>query len=419
MTGSVPPASNWDTAVSNADASAALALSTSHRRIRGVLHRLLRPSLDRQSAYNSALLIEFVGVRDDLAAQLATARDAWSEVASQLEPLRRGRDGEDAHFGAIEESLTHHHEVIARMDAVLERHEGLFQALSERLDEAVENIEATRRQAFARLHDEVGAIREELSLVADALADHRNAPHLGVTDVSGGERPRDADLVAERYAAVQAAFRGPREQIIERARPYAERIATVNSGARVLDIGYGRGELLEVLHDAGISAYGIDTQSTSADALRAKGLDVRLADAHTHLRGLRPGSLRAITAIHVVEHLAVGELVAVLKAAFDALEHGGMLLMETPNPDNVLVASSRFHLDPTHRVPVPSALLELLVGEQGFEAVTVDFPARADDAVLVAALASQAESGDLRALVDELNRKLFAPPDYLLTATRP
>jgi hypothetical protein len=46
-----------------------------------------------------------------------------------------------------------------------------------------------------------------------------------------------------------------------------------------------------------------------------------------------------------------------------------LLLLETPNPDNVLVGSSSFYLDPTHRHPIPSPLLRLIVEFAKFDVI--------------------------------------------------
>jgi O-antigen chain-terminating methyltransferase len=41
--------------------------------------------------------------------------------------------------------------------------------------------------------------------------------------------------------------------------------------------------------------------------------------------------------------------------------------METPNPENVIVATQTFWLDPTHVRPLPPALLEVVVIDAGLE----------------------------------------------------
>ena len=57
------------------------------------------------------------------------------------------------------------------------------------------------------------------------------------------------------YFAFENAFRGSEEEIMNRQRRYIEYFR-MDSGAKVLDIGCGRGEFLELMRNEGIFAYG-------------------------------------------------------------------------------------------------------------------------------------------------------------------
>ena len=48
-----------------------------------------------------------------------------------------------------------------------------------------------------------------------------------------------------------------------------------------------------------------------------------------------------------------------------------MLILETPNPANLLVAAERFYLDPTHRNPLPSELTAYLMQSRGFADIEI------------------------------------------------
>ena len=53
------------------------------------------------------------------------------------------------------------------------------------------------------------------------------------------------------------------------------------------------------------------------------------------------------------------------------LRPGGLAIFETPNPENVLVGSNFFYLDPTHHHPLPSELMQFLFESRGFDRVEV------------------------------------------------
>lgn len=186
---------------------------------------------------------------------------------------------------------------------------------------------------------------------------------------------------------------------------------------RVLDVGPGRGEWLALLAEAGVAAAGVDDNAGMVERLRARGFDIAHADAIDHLGGLAPGSLEAVTAFHVVEHLDLGPLLGLLAAARCALRPGGLLVAETPNPTNLVMGACNFHIDPTHRTPVPPAQLEFLVGAVGFAGVEiVALHPKAD--VDLSGLRLDGVSAEASAAVAlALQKGLFGPQDYAVIAT--
>jgi SAM-dependent methyltransferase len=63
----------------------------------------------------------------------------------------------------------------------------------------------------------------------------------------------------------------------------------------VLDIGCGRGELLDLLAEVGVPAGGVDLDASMLARCEAKGLDVELGDAVAVLDAVDKGSLGAVT----------------------------------------------------------------------------------------------------------------------------
>ena len=89
------------------------------------------------------------------------------------------------------------------------------------------------------------------------------------------------------------------------------------------------------------------------------------------MRSLPDGSVAAVTGFHIVEHVRIDALVSLLDEVKRVLRPGGLVIFETPNPENVLVGSNFFYLDPTHHHPLPSELMEFLFDSRGFERVEV------------------------------------------------
>jgi len=85
-------------------------------------------------------------------------------------------------------------------------------------------------------------------------------------------------------------------------------------------------------------------------------------------------------------------------------------VLETPNPDNVIVASRTFFLDPTHRHVLPHAYTEFLLEHVGFrDTEVVPLNPNKEATPLVADPPSTAEA---------INALLYGPQDYAAMGTK-
>ena len=141
----------------------------------------------------------------------------------------------------------------------------------------------------------------------------------------------------------------------------------------MVDVGCGRGELLDLLRDAGIEAHGVDVDEAMVERAREKGHRVESADAVEYLERQADDSLGAITAIHVVEHLPYERLLRLLELARAKLRADGLLVAETVNPHS-LQAFKTFWTDLTHRAPIFPEVAAALATIQGFGSVRVIYP---------------------------------------------
>jgi len=139
----------------------------------------------------------------------------------------------------------------------------------------------------------------------------------------------------------------------------------------LLDLGCGRGEFLELMKQNGVAARGVDSDHESVSLCRQKGLAVEQSDLFAHLAAQPEQTLDGIFAAHVVEHLPAARLPELLSLAARALERGGLLAIETPNPDCLAIFATNFYIDPTHLQPIPAAQLHFYLQENGFGAIEV------------------------------------------------
>ena len=96
---------------------------------------------------------------------------------------------------------------------------------------------------------------------------------------------------------------------------WPEYVPLLAGAAPVLDLGCGRGELLEALRDAGVEARGVDADPAMVAACRRLGLAADVDDALEALRARSTGSLGGVTAIHIFEHLTAAVWMSVVEAA--------------------------------------------------------------------------------------------------------
>jgi SAM-dependent methyltransferase len=208
------------------------------------------------------------------------------------------------------------------------------------------------------------------------------------------------------YFAFESRMRGSVEAIRERQRRYVE---DFREAGPVLDVGCGRGELLQLLREAAVDARGIDADADMVAYARGEGLDVEQADLVEYLERLEDGSLGGIFMGQVVEHLPPAVLVRSLELAARKLRRGGVLVAETINPLSPL-ALRHYFADLTHAQPLVPETLELLARQSGFAETEVRYLNEPAERL------TEPDDPVIAANVRRLNELLFAPLDYALVA---
>jgi O-antigen chain-terminating methyltransferase len=176
------------------------------------------------------------------------------------------------------------------------------------------------------------------------------------------------------YRAFEEKYRGSRERIIGRLefyRPFLEPLVKIYGCVPTIDLGCGRGEWLELLISAGLEAHGVDLDEGMLQSCIDYGLPAEKGEAIEKLKSLPAESQAIVSAFHFVEHIPFDSLQQLVSEAKRVLLPGGLLILETPNPENIKVATCNFYLDPTHQKPIPPLLLSFVAEYEGFERVKI------------------------------------------------
>ncbi len=216
------------------------------------------------------------------------------------------------------------------------------------------------------------------------------------------------------YMSFEDRFRGTKAEIERKLRVYLPIIHKLGSKKEefsLLDVGCGRGEWLELLREGGYRAGGIDINRAAVQQCRERGLDVTEADVIDYLRGLGRGSLDVITGFHLIEHLPFPTMVALFDEAFAVLKSGGMIILETPNPTNILTSAYDFYRDPSHIRPLHPDTVNFIAENRGFVRTGSYFVSEAgSDGRLI-------KSTDWK--LDDINDYIQAPRDFALIGYKP
>ena len=231
------------------------------------------------------------------------------------------------------------------------------------------------------------------------------------------------------YVAFEDRYRGSTDEIRKRLHDY---LPLFSGASNVLDVGCGRGELLELFREQGVSARGIDVNDEMVAVCRSRGLTAERADALGFVSSQPDSSLGGLIAIQVVEHLEPGYLMRLIDAAHRALKPGAPMVLETINAACWAAFFDSYIRDFTHARPIHPDTLRYLVQASGFATVDIQFkspfteqdrlPTLPPGAVSDPAGESSQALADvveiLNAHAERLNARLFTHRDYAIVAKR-
>ena len=318
-----------------------------------------------------------------------------SFVAEQEKSVQSRQAFEATVYTKLDESNT----TTRELQNLQERHAAELVALKDRLEQEIKNL--IERLQKSRM--EIANQETRLSNIS--------GPRFASTSSDRVQPVKNEDdhWLDSLYFSLEDTLRGTPAEIREEMKVYLPVLKDAGITSDLLDIGCGRGEWLEVLKEAGVQARGVDHNRIVVEQCKLLALDVEENDALTYLGSLPDESLSAVTAFHFAEHLPLNDLVRFLDAVGRALRPGGLIILETPNPENLLVGSCNFYLDPTHHHPIPIPTMQLLLEARGFVCQEV--------MKLHPVASAQIEVKDQ--LTSHLNHFLYGPMNYAVVARKP
>lgn len=163
--------------------------------------------------------------------------------------------------------------------------------------------------------------------------------------------------------ALDEAFESARLATQEQQSPY---IRFFHGLSPVVDLGCGRGEFLELLRDAGIESYGVDSDPSACEAARRQRLTIVEADLFQHLKQLPERSLGGVFSARLIEYLPPHQQSEFVALCSSRLKPGGRIVVETINPDSDSPFGRNWRLDPSHLHPIYPELLRSILESSGF-----------------------------------------------------
>ncbi len=219
------------------------------------------------------------------------------------------------------------------------------------------------------------------------------------------------------YLEFQNAFRGSVDDIMNRMRIYEPYFR--DAKGTVLDFGCGRGEFLLLMKELGVDAIGVDPYKAYEAMGAMKGIQIVTDDGVKFLQNAKE-PFGGIFVGQVVEHIGFPNIVKLCKLAYEKLQPGGYLVMETPNAACLAIYTNSFYLDPTHQNPVHPLLLQYIAKAAGFSSVEIVYTegSRCDIEIPEIQSDSITNLEEVNKALHRVSETLFGSMDYAVVARK-
>ncbi len=325
-------------------------------------------------------------------------------ILNRLQNCEDSVNGLSNRFGNTEQSVNYYNELIP--------------CLRRDLENACENLRNNNAMLenlgsdseFAKV--KLASLEKKLKNIGTSPA----SPAAVSTDSSAAPAPVQVQETSSDYESIdyfdfENHFRGSIESIKKAQSAYLPYFSGKKS---VLDIGCGRGEFLSLMKDNDINAQGVDIYEPYTDYCNMKGLKASCGDGTAFLAGLE--SVDGIFVGQVVEHLQTHEIIRLCNTAYEKLEEGGCIIIETPNPTSLAIYTHAFYIDPSHIKPVHPLTMKYYLEKAGFRNIDVIFTENSRLPYSIPELSGGSE--EFNSAMKRVSDALYGSQDYAVVAVK-
>ncbi len=327
-----------------------------------LIRRLANSLLSNQREFNSYLvrflnqLANHVDTRDDqLANNLMEVEKKFDELINEI----------------INKVLvTRNMEMVERVDILFSK-----------LNQEISNIDVTQhnfwknlekaQKAQTEIYESLNKINQDILLQRKFLADLNSQLKInGSLMEIKNEVEKSEPLSPEEYLKFEETFRGNSQVIAKKQSRY---LPYFKDCKKVLDVGCGKGDFLQLLKDNGIGAFGVDSNQEMVSYCRGKRLEVIKDDVFHYLHSIKDASLDGIFACQFIEHIEPDKFEYFIQLGHRKLEPHSFMVVETINPACSYAFLNTFILDLTHKRAIHPLALKFLFQLAGFKEIETIF----------------------------------------------
>lgn len=315
--------------------------------------------------------------------QVVFESKATTRHSEHLEKLERLREDYDQSLGQLREDYS----------------QALTKTNQELQTQFWKNLETLKADLDRLIHTELRLIRQRTMV-----------PTRQESKVTReGHKPLSMPNVDFDYGRFEERFRGDQEYVKKSQKFY---LPYFKGCRKIVDLGCGRGEFLELARAEGLAGIGVDLNAEAVAACHEKNIEIHQLDLFTFLAQQPDCSIDGVLCSHVMEHVPSGRLSEMIRLIAQKLQGDGVFAVETPNPSCLAIFAGDFYSDPTHQQPIPSQLMHFHLEEAGFTAFEIHERHPASN--VFPELQSLDEMDNLRDFRD----KFFGGLDYAIVARK-